>query len=796
MSKNSKTVENRSYLLVLIFISVFAVCFVAVMGYLNYRSTAIQLEESVIARIEDDTVAQLETAIGFGKSFETYYGMDEIFDGFSAQIAGTHPFIISKDGKLMYYAQGDDASLKKLASFIKSSELEKALPTLEENAGTAVVTGSGRAILTPVHNEDELLGFFGTLYSEDIFSSLMSEVRRKVIMLALIISGVEAIATYVFVRISELQSAKHAHNRRHDINMEKFLTLFILAAGVIVISALSIYIYQQDYREKIESATKVSLKNLENIIREVRNDGVELREVQGLKEYIYARVDKLDTLRAVRISERIVEVEQREEDSDIICYVFGTEDGRDEALYLEAEISKDAMNDQIRGIVLTLLSTLIILLIFVIEFSHLLELTGDKKNAKEEFSEHKVAVSLRLSGFLCSTAEYMCVPYAAMMIRESGESVLGLGNGLTAALPLTLEGLMQMIAMLILPRMLKKKDMRSTLLISSVMMILCNIGAFRMHSALMIIIFRALAGIAYAGFKQISNYLITRGYESETGRSNNISQDNAGLLAGATCGAGLGAIICANMGYPITFFASAVLFGVYLLITFTAMPWKALAKRSNMDEEEKPISVSSLKKMIFSAEMLFYIVFIGIPLNIGVMLCVTLVPAICQNNGISSVMLSYCYIANGIAGIYIGPALVSKAKKKLGLMPCIAISFLLAAAGIFVLKLPGIVVMIVISSMVLGFLDGFGTPMCTDQFMELNVVKNAVDESTALIFSVVISYILLTFAPMIAEAMLLPGEGIFSPMMIGTAVYLIAAVSVFIYGAANKKSKSSGKRGK
>ena len=159
-------------------------------------------------------------------------------------------------------------------------------------------------------------------------------------------------------------------------------------------------------------------------------------------------------------------------------------------------------------------------------------------------------------------------------------------------------------------------------------------------------------------------------------------------------------------------------------------------------------------------------------------------------------MLSYCYIANGIAGIYIGPALVSGAKKKLGLMPCIAISFILAAAGIFVLKLPGIVVMIVISSMVLGFLDGFGTPMCTDQFMELNVVKNAVDESTALIFSVVISYILLTFSPMIAEAMLLPGDGLLSPMMIGTAVYITAAVVVLIYGTAKKKSSHSGKQGK
>ena len=186
-----------------------------------------------------------------------------------------------------------------------------------------------------------------------------------------------------------------------------------------------------------------------------------------------------------------------------------------------------------------------------------------------------------------------------------------------------------------------------------------------------------------------------------------------------------------------------------------------------------------------------YVLFIAIPLNIGVMLCVTLVPAICQTNGISSVMLSYCYIANGIAGIYIGPALVSKAKKRIGLIPGIAISFFLAAAGIFVLKLPAIVVMIVVSSTVLGFLDGFGTPLCTDQFMELNVVKNAVDESTALIFSVLISYILLTFSPMIAEAMLLPGEGLLSPMMIGVAVYVIAAIVILVYGAAKKKDRAA-----
>ena len=41
--------ENRIYLTSLILLAVFAVCFVSAMGFLNYRTTAIDLEESSAA---------------------------------------------------------------------------------------------------------------------------------------------------------------------------------------------------------------------------------------------------------------------------------------------------------------------------------------------------------------------------------------------------------------------------------------------------------------------------------------------------------------------------------------------------------------------------------------------------------------------------------------------------------------------------------------------------------------------------------------------------------------------------
>ena len=94
--------ENRIYLTSLILLAVFAVCFVSAMGFLNYRTTAIDLEEQVIARVEMDAVSGVETAIEFGKSFENYYGMDDVFRSFSEQYPGPLPFVVDREGNLLY----------------------------------------------------------------------------------------------------------------------------------------------------------------------------------------------------------------------------------------------------------------------------------------------------------------------------------------------------------------------------------------------------------------------------------------------------------------------------------------------------------------------------------------------------------------------------------------------------------------------------------------------------------------------------------------------------------------------
>ena len=777
-----KNKVQRLYLPVLILVAVFAVCFVSAMGYLNYRTSALELGEQAIARVERETVSVMETALSFGKSFENYYGMDEVFAGFSLYCDGTDPFVLDREGRLLYWAE--DTDLARLLRFLQSKNVIRDFAGLSEEGG-GIARGSLHGVFTPIHEDGAIIGWFGCLYPESVYDASFVSLQRQIFFQTVFIIVAECIALAILSAV--MRGEKWREKNGGSRAKEKFLTVVIMSAGILFLSVFSLYSYQADYRTRIKDSISVTLLQLEEKMDRVQSQGVDLREVDGISDYLYDRLSSIAILRSVTVAERISKIQLLPEESDLITYEFSSSGEGGIILYLQAEISGAAIDAEMRRIILVLLSTMVILMVFVLELNNLVELYLLRQTRPEDsLSEKQVSLSLRFTGFLCSAAEYMCVPYAAMLIRDSGEALFGLSLGVTAALPLTMEGLTQMVGMLLLPRFVKKFNVRAVLILSTLLMAACNLTVFALGGALVVVLCRALAGIAYAGFKQVSNYLITRGYTTEAGRDENISQDNAGLLAGATCGAGLGAILSANLGYSATFLISAAVSVAYLAGTLLLLPWSALTRHAKETETAPAARKSAFQsgrflRMVFSREILFFILFIGVPLNIGVMLCVTLIPAICQARGISSVMLSYCYIANGLAGIYIGPALVSSAKRRFGLQPCIAFAFALTAFGIFILHVPPAAVMIVITSMVLGFLDGFATPLATDRFMSLRVVRQTVDESTALVFFVVLSYVLLAFAPMVAELLLLPVNGLFTPMMAGAAVYAAAAVLLFFF---------------
>ena len=782
MRENDKQI--RKILLFLILMTVLAVTFVSVMGYLNYRTAAIELEEELIARGEAQTITRLETAISFGKSFENFYGIQDIFNTFSRQFPGPQPFIIDREGKLLYKGEGDWSDPNRPEAYLASDEFRFALPTIQQDNGGTLRERQLHIVFSPIRQEEKTIGFFGCVFTEEIFNDSFQGLRGKLSLMAPILTVGLILGLFIWVR--SLRNYREKQGIQFKPRQMKIQGMTVLAVGILVISIFSIYTYQNDYIDRIQKSVQTTLDFMGSQIERVRNQGIDLREVPDVKNFMQRQVSSQENIKSLRITENIFEVQRTAENSELVTYTFRTKEGQAGDMTLEAEISEAAIQDQMRNILLVLISSMIILLLFLFEFNTLIELLTGGGNTREKSVmryEKQMGQTLRFTSFLYATAEYMCVPYAAMMIRARGEGLFGLSVGMTAALPITVEGITQILAMLFLPRLIRKWKIRPVLYASAALMIACNVTSFAVNNALTILLCRALAGIAYAGFKQVSNGIIVNGYETEAGRSENIVQENSGIMAGSVCGAGLGAILSGSAGYQFTFLSSAVLFILYLAMTLRLVPWSRLTERSE-EKEKKKIGVRSVARLLFSPETLVFILVIGIPLNIGVMLCMTLIPAVVQTQGISSVMLSYCYIANGLAGAYIGPALVSVARKRFGLGPGIALAFAMTAAAVFLLKVPPVMVMIIVSSLILGFLDGFATPMMSDLFLRLKAVRREVDEGSALIINAEINYVLLTFAPIVAEQMLLPGA-----MPIGALAYVTAAALTLVFGLRYRRKR-------
>ena len=769
MKKENKTV----YKILLAFIIIFSGAFLSLMGYLNFSSNYQQIQDGVFYEICNESVEKIETAIGFGKSLDNYYGMAKIFQECREQLPnGVEFFVLDKEDAVRDTSFEEGGSF---AEFVCKAVAERKFQNAKVDAVNkkSISIDGCNYLLLPIQREGSVIGYYTVVYGDQMLRAQLNPVFEDILIKSVGCFVLVLIAFFLGMAVIERQEFRNKWPEQRKL----LFPIALILLGMTAQSALSLQAYQQKYEECMMEGANAMMGGMRQTIAGVLKQGVDLAGVDGVAEYLAEKVDAAPILWNVKITEEVADAETvtGRGSSLLQRYPLG-----ESGLMLEAEISTAYRNERLLQNMLLFLSTLIILVIFILELMRLPSLIlyriGAKANTECRESYLQVSSMLRISGFLCSTAEYICVPYAAMMIREWKEALPGLSVGMTAALPLSVEGLAQMAAMLVLPKWMKKWDIKKAFVLFGVFMGVSNLLCSMAQNALAVILLRGAAGVAYAGFKQVSNYLITRGWHTESERSRNLSQDNAGLLAGVTCGAGLGAIICDIAGYAMAFLASVVVVAAYVAITLCTVPWQWLAGKRQKEAQTGKTGYRALLSMFCSREMFRYIVLMAIPLNIGVQLCVTLVPAICQSRRISTMMLSYCYIVNGIAGIYIGPGLVNAAKRRLGFQKSLALAFGLTGVSIFLIKVPPAAVMLMIASMVFGFLDGFATPLTMDAFMEMSVVKRTVSESLALVICVVISYVLMTAAPIAAESMLIETGFALSPLSITGILYGVGAV--------------------
>ena len=381
----------------------------------------------------------------------------------------------------------------------------------------------------------------------------------------------------------------------------------------------------------------------------------------------------------------------------------------------------------------------IICLMITYELSHLAEIVTarvDDDFGKETPEQVKgISAQIKLISFLAYTAIYTSMPYAAVIMREWKATVFGFSESVSASLPLTVELLCIMVFSVIIQKIFAKAKVKHLMLFVFPFLILGNVACMRVDSPYMLIGLRAFCGIGFAFLKYWMNTYVGVASSNAKEVSANFALLNAGLLGGITSGASLGSLLANSFGYQYNYFFTAEICLAVMVFCLFFIPWKMIEQRREThmtaaSEQKQPNFIGLMKQ----PAVLKTIIFGDVPLNIGLMYVVAFLPVYMSSVGQSSIITSYAYLLNGLAGVYIGVVMI-RALKNLSPKAASSLSLLIGAGGILILVGGNHAGIIMASAAVMGLFDGYGTPTITGFFTSLPEVANADTASMLTVFS-------------------------------------------------------------
>lgn len=783
--QEAKKQFNVIILIFCVFILV-ALSLLSVVCYFSFDQNYREIKQQYYSAISGQIISEMETSIRYGKRIDRYYGIDQVFDR-SKQLfeAGFEMAVTAMDGTPLYYsfeADGDEAEV------LLSQNFEDAIA---EHAASDTYTlfeqGQYESLIQTITDETgEKAGCFVLIYPSSVYQQQRSIMLRDTVRYMLYVFGGALVALgicYLALRGKVTGEEKGKSEYRLFAIPAMIIMCAILVQGVV-----SYNLYQNKYQEALYEDAEGIVQYVSQVAESVHEKGVPYDEMFGLSDYLAKKVQDVPVLWNLRLSKVMSDSDEVLNKTNSVMVSIPINALQDENLCIEAQISQEYVQGKMWELFFMFLATFIFCVVIIVELIKLPKMI-DARRRKEfgdenERSYEQVTIGVRIASFLRCTGNYLYLPYSAMLIRQWKKSVLGLSVGMTAALPLAVESAGQVIGIMLYPVFFKKPDRKSRVFFVACIAgtVVVNFVCFLTHSALAIILLRFLGGLLYAGFMHVLNIIISCGYDSEQRHQVNLAQSNAGLIGGIMCGAGVGAIIASLGGYAAPYMVSAVVFACFGVFVMGLMPWKVLmrnAERKELgkgEEDNQTGKVSKAKKWRLSPRTLLYFILVIVPVNFGILYVVTLIPALVGEQG-STILLSYCYIVNGVAGFYFGPKLVAALGKKLGQMRCIALALLIAACGLFLLDMPPFMVMILAASTVFGLFDGFGTPMATDGFLCMPDIKENMDEVSAMAVYFMLCNVVTIVGPMVIEFIL---QGDTATAIMGTAVAYVICTVLFL----------------
>ena len=724
-------------------LSLLALLFVFWIGFASFEKNCNEINRHLYMIITDQSVSDLESAIRNGKNIESFYGIDSLLTRTAGYIRhNAHVAVTSPHGRLLYGTFDIEEGF--YSGLLRSEQVRHHMQRDPGDRGSTVVTADGYELLIqPIFGRDGTqAGNLCVMYpARD--TELLAEQSRWMLIMTLYVAGSIMVAVIIWLCIRKRVGAAL------DKRVFDAVPAILLTIGILIQSILSFFTYQTQYKEMMLKSAHTTCLYMESLISQARDKGIPYDKMYGLDEFFADKLRQMPGLwdiKLVRVLADSQDVLTRDSEFLIAVPISGDEHIN---MQLNVSISQQYIDRKMAETMLLSFISLVICVVAVVEIIRLPEiitLRAGKDFAKPVPRQWEgVKNGLRLCSFLMYTSVYLVIPFSSMLVRQWRQTMFDFSLDVTAGIPMTVEIFSLMIGSLLCAAIFKRVKLKGALGASIITFVAANLLCLTVMSPYWLAVLRFICGLGFSGILHTSNFIVSYGTQDSAGRSSGLAGINAGLLGGIMVGGSLGAVIASTMGVALCFVAAACICAVAGIIYFTLMPWKLLitrysesrtkataqedgaesaitgAKAVSKKQVTSPESIGFLKTLGLFARprLLLYFLLVMAPLSFGLMFIVACMPALAQAEGLSPLLLSCGFLANGVAGIYLGGPLLKRLGAKLRGDTLVASVVILGGIAVGAVFLPPLWLTLLLCAFLLGIFDGVGSPSVMGRFLEL-----------------------------------------------------------------------------
>lgn len=759
--------------------------FAAWVSQMAFDNTCINLEKQYIQERVRDIIDTVENAVNFGKELNNYYGMDEVFASVrNISEENIEAAMLDADANPLYLSfEERQDKLERLSQILAEKNREALIQAAARGGfGESVALGDYDAMVFPVcKGQTETAGYFLVLYEESVL--LEKNTYRPPGEMIWIIWSCAFTLLLVFLFHKKENEGKKGYLRH--------VPVLLIMSAILVYMFFMYQTYKQNYTVMVKQNAMSAAEYIKASIEELIQKGLSVENLDRLPEYWKQKEENNDAIESISIVKNNIKTRWEKEQMDNLLGCLELDGGK---AFLKVVFGRSYIQKQLNIIGLIFGAVFIVCLMITYELIHFADViaAGTDGTGREpmDIQRESMGVQIKLLSFLCYGAIYTSMSYTAVIMRGWNACLFGLSPAVTASLPLTVELLSILFCQIAAGKVFRGIKLNRLLALAFSFLILGNFACMFASSPGEMLFLRAICGMGFGYLKFCLNGIVSSASEDAKEVGRHYAQLNSGLLGGITVGASLGSILAQAMGYSFNYFFTGALCGFTAVFSMIFLPFSRLHRCWLRDTQTVQASGTGILDIVKKGMLRRAVLLGDIPLNVGLMYVVAFLPVYMDTVGQPAIATSYAYLANGLAGAYLGVGI-------LGLLKNVSASIragtalLMGAAGILILAADSSIWILLLSAGIMGLFDGYGTPVITEFFAGLPQVQKADSASMLTVFNSVGGAVQV-LCPVFYNMLILPDGNTKYLFLFGVAYLGIALL--FLYTFKGKHGQAVSKR--